>query len=227
MMFLRSLILVFTIVFLSYGEDNVTLNKDNGWFLNGYSLTVGVSVKELTLNYYRNSSDSDPAGVMTNGMDFTYLLRAFSPYQVSENGKWGYFFETGFSSFNMDLQNVGNNEKDLGTSVKGNYFYITPIGFYLFGPIPKNKNELSVIIGAGVGVGYLNAKGDMILTEDKSYEKININKSGVDIAVSLLMEARYNHFGIRIYGGGPILNYSNSSLSAVEFAFDIGYIYTF
>ena len=217
---------LFTTSFLLANEISLK-DKNENWFLDGYSVTVGLSVQEITLNYYKKNDDSDPAGVMTNGMDVTYLFRVFSPFQVSASGKWGYFFETGFSSFNMTLQNIGNNEKDLGTSVKGKYAYITPIAFYLLGPIPKNENKLSIIIGVGIGAGYLKASGNMILTEDGSNNKINIDESGFDLAASLLIEARYNHFGVRIYGGGPTLYYGNNSLSAVEFAVDIGYIYTF
>ncbi|MGA1871054.1 MAG: hypothetical protein ACMUJM_21175 [bacterium] len=169
----------------------------------GYTLTIGVAAKQLDFDYYRPEDDNDPAGSMTEGMYFTYLFRAGSPYNLSENKKWGYYFETGFSKFSMSKQNVGDEEKNLGTSVKGHFWYVTPIGFYLFGPVPSNKKEISLLAGIGIGAGYIDAKGDMILTEYGSNELHKVNHRGFDLAVSILLEAHYGKWMTRIYGGGP------------------------
>ena len=195
--------------------------------LNGYTLTLGFAMKELSFDYYRSDNDIFPAGSMTEGMYPTYFFRAGSPYVLSENKKWGFYFEAGFSNFSMSKQNVGNDEIDLGTSVDGNYWYITPIGFYLFGPVPKNKDELSVITGIGLGPGYVSARGNMILTEDGSNELLKVDTQGVDLAVSILIEARYGKWVSRIYGGGPFLTSNSSTYSAFDFTWDFGYIFTF
>lgn len=201
--------------------------EDSESIFSGYTLTVGITAKQLDFDYYRLVDDLDPAGSMTEGMYATYLLRAGTPYVLSENKKWGYYFETGFSNFSMKKQNVGYDERDLGTSVDGNYWYVAPVGFYLFGPVPKNKNELSVIAGVGVGVGYLSAKGDMLLTEDGSNELLQVDVKGTDLAVSVLLEARYGAWMTRIYGGGPSLDKGESSYSIFAFSWDFGYVFTF
>jgi len=201
-------------------EDNVSL-------LSGYTLTAGVSMKQLDFDYYRSGNDISPAGSMTEGMYLTYLLRAGSPYVLSDNKKWGYYFETGFSDFAMSRQNTGNKEKDLGTSVNGNFWYMTPVGFYLFGPVPDNKNELSIIAGAGLGIGYMSAKGEMILTEDGSNELHKVDIKGFDLAVNILLEARYGKWVSRIYGGGPYLDTGASTYSVFDFSWDFGYTHTF
>lgn len=200
---------------------------DDARLLKGYTLTVGISAKQLDFDYYRNKNDSNPSGSMTEGMYITYLLRAGSPYILSNSKRWGYYFETGISDFSMSRQNVGNREKKLGTSVDGRFWYISPIGFYLFGPAPENKNELSLITGIGVGIGYLDADGDMILTEDGSNDLHKVDANGVDLAINLLIEAHYGKWMTRIYGGGPFLDKGGSTYSIFDFAWDIGYTYTF
>ena len=201
--------------------------EDDDSLLAGYSFTVGASAKELTLNYYRSADDSDPAGIMTGGLYYTYLLRASSPFTLRENSRWGYYFETGFSNYSLSKQNVGEEELDLGTSVSGTYWYITPVGFYLYGPVPGEKKELSILTGIGVGIGYLKAKGSMKLTEDGSNQLHNVDKDEIDIAVSVLIEAYYGHWVSRIYGGGPYTESRQDAYNIVNFSWDVGYTFVF
>jgi len=165
---------------------------------------------------------------MTEGMYITYLLRAGSPYILNESKKFGYYFETGISDFSMSKQNTDGIEKNLGTSVKGRFWYITPMAIYIFGPTPKGEQELSLLTGLGVGIGYLDAEGDMFLTEDGSNEYHKVDTSGLDIAVNVMMEAHYGKWISRIHGGGPILDDARGNSYAIfNFAWDIGYNFTF
>lgn len=214
------MVVIVTLPHTARAEINSSLFKD-------YTLTVGVSAKEMDFDYYRHSGDSSPSGTMTEGMYFTYLLRAGSPYVLIEGQKVGYYFETGISDFSMSKQNVGDEETDLGTSVAGRFWYVMPVGFYVFGPLPGNKKELSVLAGAGIGIGYLDAKGDMLLTEDGSNELHQVDTNGVDIAVSVLIEAHYNKWVSRIYGGGPLLDVGESTYSLFDFVWDFGYTHSF
>lgn len=199
-----------------------------GLLPSGYKLTIGLTVKETDFDYYRNSdTDPDPAGSMTEGMYPTWLLRLGSPYHFFSGSRWGYYIETGLSNFSMSKQNVGDEEKDLGTSVHGRFVYVAPVLVYLFGPPPKGRDEWSFITGVGVGAGYISARGDMILTEDGSNEHIDVNVDGVDFAGGLLLEAHYGNWVSRIYGGGPFIDVGANTFSVFEFSWDFGYVYTF
>lgn len=217
---------VFVIVIFVLLPFPIKAENDNS-LLAGYTLTIGASAKELVLNYYRSADDSDPAGIMTEGLHYTYLLRASSPYSLRENSRWGYYFETGFSNYSLSKQNVGEDTLDLGTSVSGTYWYVTPIGFYLYGPVPGEKKELSILTGIGVGLGYLRAKGSMMLTEDGSNLLHNVDKDEIDIAASILIEAYYGHWVSRIYGGGPYTESRQDAYSIVNFSWDVGYTFVF
>lgn len=221
-------IVIFTSILFVAMQSTTLKAEENVSIMEGYSLTIGASVKQLDFDYYRSVDDDDPAGSMTEGMYVTYLIRAGSPYNLSQNKKWGYYFETSFSSFSMSKQNVDDEEKNLGTSVKGHSGYITPIGFFLLGPLPRNnKNKLSLLTGVGIGLGYLSAKGNMLLTEDGSNELFEVDENGFDLAVSLLLEAHYGHWMSRIYGAGPLLDSGESTYSVFDFTWDFGYTYVF
>jgi len=78
-----------------------------------------------------------------------------------------------------------------------------------------------------VGVGYLIAQGEMILTEDGSNERLPIDVNGVDIAVTLLLEGRYRHWVTRMHGGGPYLDRGGHTYSLFGFSWDLGYRFAF
>ena len=193
----------------------------------GYRLTAGVSVKEVTFQYFRSENDSSPAGEMTEGMDLTYVLRAESPYFMGKKGKFGYYLEFGLSGFSMSKQNVDLEEKELGTSMKGRFFYITPVSFFPIYGFENQNDSLSILGGAGLGIGYLDAKGEMILTEDGSGERHVVDVGGFGIAVSILLEFRYGRWMSRIYGGGPFLDRRGSTYSIFGFSWDFGYSFVF
>ncbi len=202
----------------------------------GYSFTLSLSSQELSLDYYPADVDYEKEKLqilasMTSGLKTTPTLLLKSPYQFEAGEKWGYYFESSVARFSMTLQNVetanGIEELDLGTQVNGNYWYITPIIFGLYGPLPQGQPQWSHIIGLGVGVGYLNAKGTMRITGDGSNRLLKVDKSGFDIAVSLLYEVHYKNWMLRIFNGGPSLTRGLFSYSINETSMDFGYIVRF
>ena len=202
----------------------------------GYSFTISLSSRELSLDYY--PADADPKkeklqdlASMTSGMRTTPTILLKSPYQFEAGEKWGYYFESSVGRFSMTLQNVetanGIEELDLGTQVNGDYWYITPIIFGLYGPLPQGQPEWSHIIGLGVGVGYMNAKGTMQITGDGSNRLLKVDESGFNIAVSILYEVHYKNWMLRIFDGGPSLTRGLFSYSINEFSMDFGYVVRF
>ncbi len=202
----------------------------------GYSFTLSLSSRELSLDYY--PADSDPSkeklqilASMTSGMKITPTILLRTPYQFEAGTRAGYYFESSIARFSMTLQNVetadGIEERDLGTQVKGDYWYITPVVFGLYGPLPQGQPEWSHIIGLGVGIGYLNAKGSMQITGDGTNRLLTVDESGFDIAVTLLYEVHYKNWMLRVFDGGPALTRGLFSYSINEFSMDLGYVVRF
>ena len=83
----------------------------------------------------------------------------------------------------------------------------------------------SVIIGVGRGLGYLEAKGDIIFTEKNSVQKRDIDVSGFGWAVIIVVNYQIKDFLFRIRGGGPGVMISDYDYEIFEFSFDIGYTF--
>lgn len=198
------------------------------WPLSGYSVSAGPTFKLMEFDYYRSSEDSEPAGTMTEGFNVSYFVKLGSPYHFFSNSRrYGYFFEAEYSGFSLDKQEIGAEERDMGTSVEGSFWYVTPVAFMLFGPVPQGEKEWSVFLGVGAGLGYLDVSGDIYLTEDGSYDYRTVDESGVDIAASVIIEAHYDHWVTRISGGGPFLEVGDNTYSMFSFSWDLGYSFYF
>ena len=135
----------FCLVFLLSFSKVAFSGNDKLDILNGYSFTTGFSLNRLDFNYYNPDSDV-PTGSMTEGAYSTYFLQANSPYSLTSNKKWGYYFEYGYSNFSMHKQNVAGKEKSPGSFVNGSFLYATPIVFYLVGAVLEKWNEQHMIL---------------------------------------------------------------------------------
>jgi len=220
----------FCIVFLLSFSKVAFSGNDKLDILNGYSFTTGFSLNRLDFNYY-NPDSAVPAGSMTEGAYSTYFLQANSPYSLTSNKKWGYYFEYGYSNFSMHKQNVAGKEKNIGSFVNGSFLYATPIVFYLVGAVPKGEKELSLILGLGVGLGYMNAKGNLILTEDGSNKNHKVNETNINLSSGALFEVHYGNFVTRLYMGGATsqepIESKNGFYSVGHGELDIGYQFHF
>lgn len=195
-----------------------------------YGITLGLSIKQVDFDFYRHVDDLEPTGIMTNGMYFTYMLRLGTPYKTFGKGKigLGYYFASGISNFSMNKQEVNLVEKNLHTQVDGFYAYFTPTGFVWFGAAPNQREKrFGLLIGTGLGLGYLRSHGNMILTEDHSQENLNVNIDDTGMAVTILMELYWGPWVASIYGGGPYAGQGDSEFSVFEFSTDFGYRFEF
>ena len=188
----------------------------------GVTINVGIASKQLDLDV-TNEGNFNPSGSITEGSFVTYHLSMNSQYSfLSENSRFGYYFEYGFGNFEMSSQNVNEVEVDLGTEVTGTYFHLTPVAFYNFGDSVKLKEKDAYIFGVGVGFGYLQAKGDIILTETTN-QSFPVDVNGVEISIIVLMEYQHNDWFFRAQGGGPTLSDGGYEYDIFDFSMIVGY----
>jgi len=192
--------------------------------LSSYRLTLGVSVRSTDLDV------DNTGGTVTNGTlseDFSYwpFIMLSSPYKFFGESNWGGLMEYDFSVFELNQQLVNDELVDLGTSVKGYYAFVTPTVFYSFsGQRPHGKYDQTVITGLGIGLGYLNASGDIIFTET-TQQRVDIDVSGAALAVSLFVDYRVGNFQTRISGGLTSHTKGAYDYDAFGFSWSFGYIF--
>lgn len=194
--------------------------------LRGSTIAVGPVLKSVDFNYTR-PDEEEYAGSLTEGSELTYFIRYGTPCYFSENKRWGYNFELEYSNFHMTKQRTGSRELDLGTEVEGHYWYLRPIGYILSGPIPEGKPEFSWIGGLGLGLGYIQVEGDIILTEDGSDEHVSIDQRGFGISANLILEAYYWNLVSRLNFGGTVLGDDGAAHDIFEISWDLGYVFRF
>lgn len=140
---------------------------------------------ELGLSVSRQVLLAELSGSNTGNMEddmsvFPVIGLLTSKYYFGDNN-WGYLFGLMAGPFDISKQEVGGEQVDLGTRMKGYYAYATPVIFYQFGD-KKNRESWRTSIGLGFGVGYLKVKGDMIMTEVDMFTKQEFNDSGFGIS---------------------------------------------
>jgi hypothetical protein len=192
--------------------------------LSAYRLTPGISLRSTDLDVY-NKDSSDTNGTLSE--DFSYLpfIVLGSPYKYFGESNWGTLMEYSISVFELNQQLVNDELVDLGTSVKGYYAFVTPTVFYSFtGQKPHGKYDQTLITGLGIGLGYLNASGDIIFTET-TQQRFDIDVSGAALAVSLFVDYRFGNFVTRISGGLTSHTKGAYDYDAFGFSWGFGYIF--
>lgn len=188
-----------------------------------YRLAGGISIKELSFDVYEKGS-TDSLGTLTEGLYPTLFIHAGSPYRYfTKNTNWGYYFEYGLSLFEISEQEVGLNEVNMDTSVQGGYFYLTPTLIYNIGQ--KAGWPHTFILGLGVGVGYLKAEGDIILTETSSKERHEIDIDDFGYAVSILGDIKIDRYLIRLRASSPEVDKGDYTYNITEVSIDFGYVW--
>ncbi|MDH3327592.1 MAG: hypothetical protein OEM38_12880 [Gammaproteobacteria bacterium] len=202
--------------------------KPTHWW-SGYSLDLGLTVQETSLTV--SDTDDRELGILTGKMGSSPFFNLGSPYNYFSEGNFGYNYQYGYSAFSMTTQEVNAEDVDLGTSVKGNFFYAMPVFFYNFGTkhFSKKGKGHSFKIGTGIGPGYLTANGDIQLTNtDNSTHQFNIkDKHALTLAIYVLFDYRINNWVFRAGGGGPKTYSHGLQYNLMDFAMDVGYAVRF
>ncbi len=190
-------------------------------------ITVGLSSRWIEFDY---TSDAElekdvptPAGVMTRDLGTTLLLRLDAPLDRQAH----FLIEAGLSPFDLSRQSIDDRERtrDLGTRVQGLYAHLTPM-VAAFVP-SKTPLPLRYGIGLGVGVGYLRARGDMILTEDGSNTRREVDIAGFGLSFALFLQIEYDRWQSRVQAAGPMLDRDGGAYSMNILSWDLGYRFAF
>jgi hypothetical protein len=192
--------------------------------LSSYRLTSGITLRSTDFDVY-NKGSSSTNGTLSEDFSYWPFITLASPYKYFGESNWGGLMEYSISFFELDQQLVNDELADLGTSVKGYYAFVTPTVFYSFtGQEPHGKYDQTVIAGLGVGLGYLNASGDIIFTES-TQQRVDLDVSGAALAVSLFVDYRFGSFVTRISGGLTSHTAGAYDYDAFGFSWSFGYIF--
>ena len=103
--------------------------------------------------------------------------------------------------------------------------FVTPTIIYSFSDMQlSNENNYSLLGGLGVGLGYLDASGDIIFTET-TQQQLDFDISGAALAITLFLDYRIANYVTRISGG--LTSYSEDDLEydSFGFAMDFGFVF--
>ena len=186
--------------------------SDNTW-----NYSIGLSLKQLSLDVYEKGQ-TDPEGVLTGDFRVAPELGLESNITYFSNSSWGYKFAFNLGWFEMSTQEVALEDVNLGTSAKGYFLYAMPVGVYDFF---KDKENSSLLVGLGFGVGYLNASGDIIFTESGSQTRQEFDFSELTYSYGLFFEYVIHSwsFGISLYG--PEVSDGNYEYNLFDFGMTV------
>lgn len=199
----------------------------------GSRMIIGFTAKSTDLDVQDPNNPFNVYGVLTQA-DFNYqpLISFYTPDRyLSPSSNWGWFIELGWKQYHLAYQSDPSNPDlapvNLGTSARGNYFHLTPVLFYNWGDryIGEDGGQ-SFKFGIGLGYGYLSAKGTINYTETDGLDHA-FNVNGFGMAITVMMDYRYNNWYVRAIGGGPAITRNSVEYDIFDFSMDFGYIFTF
>lgn len=163
-----------------------------------WNYSLGFSLKQLSLDVYK-AGKTDPEGVLTDELTLYPDIGLESSITYFSDSSWGYKYALNFGHFKMSTQEVDSQDKHLGTSASGQFIYAMPVAVYDFN---KHSSNSSLLLGFGVGIGYLNASGTIIFTEANPQTRHRFNLAQLTYAFGLFFEHTINtwSYGVSLYG---------------------------
>ena len=189
-----------------------TFASDNAW-----NYSIGLSVKQLSLDVYEKGQ-TDPEGILTDDFRVFPELGLESNITYFSNSSWGYKFVINLGWFDMTTQEVALEDVNLGTSADGYFIYAMPVAIYDF---LKDKENSSLLVGLGVGVGYLNASGDIIFTESSSQIRHEFDFSELTYAYGLFLEYDRDSWSYSISLYGPEVGKGDYEYNLFDFGITV------
>ena len=177
--------------------------KADGLFsLRGYSGGFGVTFKQVTLDLM---TGSDHLVVATIGNTFSPfpIFNLQSPVRYFRDSKVGYYLRWEYGVFNLDIQESFSSSntrwEDMGTSVDGYFVSATP--FLVMDT--HREGDSRTRMGFGVGIGYLSARGDVIVYEDAEpdrpfRERVDIAEPAFNCTLTMEFIGAKGQFGTRV-----------------------------
>lgn len=182
-----------------------------------WSYTIGINIKQLSLDVYEKNN-TDPKGILTGDFLIVPELGVESDITYFSNSNWGYKYAINFGAFEMDTQEVVQEDIDLNTSANGYFIYAMPVGVYDF---LKNKKDQHLLLGLGIGLGYLKASGDIILTESTPQIRHNFNFSELTYSYGLYLDYSVNSWSYSINLYGPEVSDEDYEYNLFDFSMTV------
>jgi hypothetical protein len=195
------------------------------YLTNGASLTVGMGGREADLTVKRLSDNA--SGKLVQRNEKSYFLNYSTRPIFFDDSKFGYDFVFNLSTFHMSQQEVAKNTyQDLGTGGSGKFAYVVPTLFYMWGDHRQGTYFKS---GVGLGAGIATFDGDIILTDSATQDRVQFSHKTTELrlASSLVLEGRWNNWGVLITAAGPSLQQDGYQFQLGDIAFSFGYRFVF
>jgi len=130
-----------------------------------YEFGVAQSAAGIKVHHSGGKQQYKPIGLIESNDDFLLHISLGSPYQYFQVTGYdvGFYCRSGFSDYKLTRQSGINDPRGKGDVVKGYYLFAHPVIFLNFGDRYIQKGSVSSKIGVGVGLGYLQAKGNMLV----------------------------------------------------------------
>lgn len=204
---LFALILIISIPWSVRAEES-----DNKW-----NYSIGLSLSQLSLDVYEEGK-TDPEGILTEDYTVTPVLGLESDITYASNSNWGYKLAINMGRFKMTTQEVGTSDINLNTSANGYFLYAMPVGVYDF---LKGTNNGSLLLGMGIGLGYLNASGDIIFTEASPQIKHDFDFSELTFSFGLFFEYEISSWSCSINLYGPEVSKGGYEYNLFDFGITV------
>lgn len=233
---LKKLILITLILLPLSLSANESLNdlEENKNSENGYSFDVFLTVSQDIFDAIDDSSGNlDTLGSFSGDLNASFAISLNAPYHFFRHSNAGYYFNYNFNRFDLNEQDTSINsssldQDNLGTSVEGYNLYANASVFYNFGKkIILSKKDKSTKVGVGLGLGYLKADGNIILTELPNNPKQDINISGFGPVISFFIDHRRGPWIFRTEASATEVNDSEVDFSYSDISLQIGYTVNF
>jgi len=189
----------------------------------GASLTIGIGGREADLTVTRLSDNA--SGKLVQRKERSYFLNYSTRPGFFKDSRFGYDIMFNLSTFDMDQQEVSNSVyKNLGTGGTGKFAYIVPTIFYMWGDHHRGTYFKS---GFGIGAGIATFDGDIILTSTPANDRVQFSHQTTQpsFATSIVVEGRWNNWGMIISGGGPNFKQDGHEFQISDIAVNFGYRY--
>ena len=199
---------------------------DSAGFMSGYRLMPGVRAHSMEFSV-ENAETLDDKGTLGEDLSYSPFVLLGSPYRFFGDSNFGTYVEYGISGFSLNKQIVNDSLVDLGTSVNGWHVFVTPAIFYNIGDraVSGDKGR-SLKLGIGVGIGYVDARGDIIFTET-TQERHTFNINGLGLGISILADMRWRNLMVRASAGGASVDQGELAYDSLRVAIDVGYVFEF
>ncbi|MFW2372829.1 MAG: hypothetical protein ACN4GM_06865 [Gammaproteobacteria bacterium] len=197
------------------------------YMVNGATLTIGLGVRQMGIKVIRTSDNAEGTIVQRNEEAY-FISYSTRPGYFRGIPNAGYTFKFNLSSFKANQQEIAKDVfEDIGTRASGNFFYVVPTVFYEWGNYLKTGRFTR--LGIGLGLGVTKFSGDIILTESIDQPRLELNSehSELRIASGVILESRWNHWGLSLSVAGPSFENNDYEVQVQDTAIHLGYSFVF